>query len=327
MSRRAALLLLAALVWPGVAPAQTATAPTPAARPAAPPAQTAPSATLPYAPVPAPAVPNILANPELPKGKPVLRLRALVTDDGQPIRSGLVWRVFQDAKETTDESRLKLIATAAGGEAAFRLDPGSYLVHAAYGRAGATTRVTVEKAERTETLVLNAGGVKLTAAVVGDLPVDQERVTFDIFSKDNDQRGDRQALVLGAKSGKIIRLNADTYHVVSRYGDLNAVVRAEIHVNPGKLTEATVYHKAAKMTLKLVAETGGEALAGVDWLILTPSGDQLAETVGAFPAFVLAEGDYSVVAKHQGQVYTRNFSVEAGYDREIELLANKLQKP
>ncbi|MBT9290431.1 hypothetical protein [Prosthecodimorpha staleyi] len=331
MSRRLASTLLALLlaIAPTAALAQSAPGRGPAPAGAAPPAGGAPApvAPIPYAPNPAPAIPNPLAQPDLPRGKQVLRLRALVTDNGQPIRSGLVWRVFQDTKET-DETKLKLVATAAGGEAMFRLDPGSYLVHAAYGRAGATTRVTVEKAERTETLVLNAGGMRLGAAVVGDLPVDQDRVTFDIYSKDADQRGDRQALVIGAKPGRVIRLNADTYHVVSHYGDLNAVVRAEIHVNPGKLTEATVYHKAAKTTLKLVAETGGEALAGVDWLVLSqPNGDQLTETVGAFPSFVLAEGEYAVVAKHQGQVYTRNFTVEAGYDREVELLADKLEKP
>lgn len=335
MSRRALRLALAILLLLGVPahgqgqkPAAAPILPQPPAAspllpqipapvPGLPPSSAAP---LPYAPnppvtaVPEPRMPTIA-------GKPMLHLKALVTDEGKPIKSGLVWRIFQDGDQDSD-GKMKLVATAAGGETSFQLEPGSYVVHAAYGRAGATTRVTMEKTERTETLVLNAGGVRLNAAVIGDLPVDPERVTFDIFSKDADQRGDKQALVLGAKPGKIIRLNADTYSVVSHYGDLNAVVRAEIHVNPGKLTEATVYHKAAKMTLKLVAEAGGEALAGVNWLVLNPSGDQIAETVGAFPAFVLAEGDYAVVAKHQGQVYNRNFSVEAGFDREVELLAD-----
>lgn len=324
---RLALLILPLLHAAASAegPKPAATSPAPAATaPGAPlPILPAPAAPLPYAPNPPAAVPAPLGTGV--KAQPMLVLKALVTDDGKPIKSGLVWRVFQDVQEG-GETKMKLVATSAGGETSFQLDPGSYIVHAAYGRAGATTRVTIDKAERTETLVLNAGGVKLNALVVGDLPADPERVTFDIFSKDADQRGDRQALVLGAKPGKIIRLNADTYHVVSRYGDLNAVVRAEIHVNPGKLTEATVYHKAAKATLKLVAEAGGEALAGVNWLILTPSGDQIAETVGAFPSFVLADGEYSVVAKHQGQVYTRRFVVEAGYDKEVELVADGVKK-
>ncbi|MEJ1161127.1 hypothetical protein [Prosthecomicrobium sp. N25] len=321
MTLRAAastLLVLLAVAASGPAAAQKAGPATGATVPAGTAAPANP-ALMPFAGNPPPSpVPDILSPQKI---RPVLNLKALVTEDSKPIRSGLVWRIFQDAKEN-GETKMKLVATSAGGEAVFQLEPGSYIVHAAYGRAGATTRVTLDKAERTETLVLNAGGVRLAAAVVGDLPVDPERVSFDIYSKDADQRGDRQALVIGAKPGKIIRLNADTYYVVSRYGDLNAVVRAEIHVNPGKLTEATIYHKAAKVTLKLVSEKNGEALAGVNWLVLSPSGDQVAENVGAFPAFVLAEGDYSVVAKHQGKVYTTNFSVDPGNDRELEILAD-----
>ncbi|WP_407050610.1 hypothetical protein [Methyloraptor flagellatus] len=285
-----------------------------------------PDAAIPYAPNPAPAAPAAPPAPiEASKPtKPLLKLTALVTEDSGPIRSGLVWRIYKDERDG-DDTRLKLLATMAGGDAEIRLDPGSYLVHAAYGRAGATTRVTIDRMSRQETLILNAGGLKLTASVAGDLPVNPSRVTFDIYSKDVDARGERQALVVGAKPGKVIRLNADTYHVVSHYGDLNAVSRAEIHVNPGKLTEATMYHKAAAVTFKLVAEGGGEALANTNWLVLTPSGDQITESVGAFPTVVLAEGEYSVVAKHNNDVYTRTFTVESGVDRDIEVLADKKQ--
>ncbi len=255
--------------------------------------------------------------------KPTLKLSALVTDDGQPIRAGLVWRIFKETDKTDSSAPLQPIATSSGGDAEFRLEAGSYLVHAAYGRAGATTRVTVEADKlRRETVILNAGGLRLTALGVGDQPLPADKLTFDVFSRDTDQRGERQALVLGAKPGGVIRLNADTYRVVGRYGDLNAVVRAEIHVNPGKLTEATVYHKAAQLTLKLVNESGGEALTNTNWLVLTPSGDPVTESVGAFPTIVLAEGEYSLVAKNQDRIFTRNFTVEAGFDREIEVVAD-----
>lgn len=53
-----------------------------------------------------------------------------------------------------------------------------------------------------------------------------------------------------------------SYHVVSAYGSVNATVRSDIRVEAGKLTEATVEHKAAQVTMKLVREKGGEALAG-----------------------------------------------------------------
>ncbi len=253
--------------------------------------------------------------------KPTLKLSALVTEGAPPIKSGLVWRLFQE-KDSADD-KLQLVVTVSGGDAEFNLEPGSYLVHAAYGRAGATTRVNVTAdATRKETLILNAGGLRLQALGAGDVQLPADKLTFDIYSMEADQRGDRQALVLGAKPGKIIRLNADTYRVVGRYGDLNAVVRAEIHVNPGKLTEATVYHRAARLTLKLVNEPGGEALTNTSWLVLTPSGDQITESVGAFPTIVLAEGDYSLVAKNQDRIFTRMFSVQAGFDREIEIVAD-----
>lgn len=293
---------------------------------------------LPYAPNPPPSPPAAHAPPmgsptnaaaaaaagDLSRQlKATLKLSALVTEDGQPIRSGLVWRIFKENAKTDDDTHLQPIATVSGGDAEFRLEPGSYLVHAAYGRAGATTRVTVEADKlRKETVILNAGGLRLTALGVGDQTLPADKLTFDVYSRDADQRGERQALVMGAKPGRIIRLNADTYRVVGHYGGLNAVVRAEIHVNPGKLTEATVYHKAAQLTLKLVNEPGGEALTNTSWQVLTPSGDDVTESVGAFPSIVLAEGEYSLIAKNQDRIFTRSFTVEAGFDREIEVVAD-----
>jgi len=294
-------------------------------------AQGAPSSVIPYAPNPPPAPPPAAAAIGQPPAaaevartlKPTLKLSALVTESSQPIKTGLVWRIFQEKTNSNTDDKLQLIVTASGGDAEFNLEPGSYLVHAAYGRAGATTRVTVTAdATRKETLILNAGGLRLSALGAGDLPLPADKLSFDIYSREADQRGEAQALVMGAKPGKIIRLNADTYRVVGHYGDLNAVVRAEIHVQPGKLTEATVYHKAAQLTLKLVNEAGGEALANTSWLVLTPSGDPITESVGAFPTIVLAEGDYSLVAKNQDRIFTRTFSVQAGFDREIEIVAD-----
>ena len=34
----------------------------------------------------------------------------------------------------------------------------------------------------------------------------------------------------------------------------------------------------------------------------------------------LAEGDYVLIARHEGQVYTREFKVESGLDRDIEVI-------
>ena len=41
------------------------------------------------------------------------------------------------------DGKLPLVASAQGGTSVFQLEPGSYLVHASFGRAGATKRITV----------------------------------------------------------------------------------------------------------------------------------------------------------------------------------------
>ncbi len=83
-------------------------------------------------------------------------------------------------------------------------------------------------------------------------------------------------MLIHAKPNVIIRLNAGIYHIVSTYGDANAKVEADVNVEAGKLTEATVSHSAARVTFKLVTRIGGEALPDTQWTVQTPArrGDQ-----------------------------------------------------
>jgi len=101
---------------------------------------------------------------------------------------------------------------------------------------------------------------------------------------------------------------------------VNAVVRADLRVEPGQLTDATLYHKAAQVSFKLVSEAGGEAIADIDWTVKTADGQTVFTNIGAFPSTVLAEGDYLVLAKRGEQVYNREFQVQPGPAREIEVL-------
>jgi len=111
------------------------------------------------------------------------------------------------------------------------------------------------------------------------------------------------------------------YHIVSNYGDSNAVVRSDIRVQTGKLTDVTVNHRAALITLKLVSERGGEAIANTSWSVITPGGDVIKESTGVFPRIVLAEGDYRAIARNEGRTYERDFKVITGVDGEVEVLA------
>jgi hypothetical protein len=54
--------------------------------------------------------------------------------------------------------------------------------------------------------------------------------------------------------------------------------------------------------------------------VLTPGGDVIKESIGAFPRVILAEGDYRVVARNENKTYQREFKVITGVDGEVEVL-------
>jgi len=249
-----------------------------------------------------------------------VRLAAKMTDEGAEISRGMTWRVF--APDAGPDGKLPLIASAQGGIGVFELEPGNYLVHAAFGRAGATKRITVGKEPQREELVLDAGGLELNALLPNGKAVPADKLRFAIYEDKADASGDRPLVVPDVKANAVVRLNAGVYHVVSTYGSVNATVRSDIRVEAGKLTQATVEHKAAQVTLKLVREKGGEALAETSWSIVTDSGDPILETVGPYATVVLAEGQYTIVAKNRDRIFQSEAVVESGRDAEVEVVAD-----
>ncbi|MFK4825717.1 hypothetical protein ACI0FM_13130 [Paenochrobactrum sp. BZR 588] len=260
---------------------------------------------------------STMSEPE--KEYPELVLKAKLTDESPDITNGLIWRVF--SPDAGDDGQLPLIATAKGGTVTFTLPKASYLVHVAYGRAGATKRITMQNEARHETMVLEAGGLKLNAVLPeGKKPI-ADLLRFSIYG-DDDTSNDRSLILPDVKPDVITRLNAGTYHVVSNYGAANAVIRADIRVEAGKLTEATVEHRAANITLKLVREKGGEALADTSWSVLNASGDGVRESVGAYASMVLSEGEYIAIAKNKDRIYQRDFKVVSGQNDEVDVIAS-----
>jgi hypothetical protein len=123
------------------------------------------------------------------------------------------------------------------------------------------------------------------------------------------------------QTGAVVLVPEGTYYILSKYGDGNAVVRSDVRVQAGKLTDITVTHRAAQIMFKLVSKRGGEALANTDWAVLSPAGDTITETKGAFPRVILAEGEYKVIARNNDKVYQQDLTVIPGVDGEIEVLA------
>ena len=160
-----------------------------------------------------------------------VQVSALLTDDGQSIDQGLVWHVFRDSADPAVKPRL--VTQSRDAAPRFRLEPGEYLINAAFGRANLTRRFTVLPGKpMNERFVLNAGGLKITATLPGSDPAAERAVTYDVFSEERDQAGHRVRIVSAARPGRIVRLNAGLYQVISTYGDANARVMTEITVEP-----------------------------------------------------------------------------------------------
>ena len=238
--------------------------------------------------------------------------------DGSPITSGLHWRVYGDKPDATGSFRM--IAEQKTATPKFDLPQGGYIVHVALGLASAAKRVQVRTDILREVFDLPAGAVRFEGRV-GDARIPVGQISFDVYPGSQFDGGDKRPIAGEVPMGDLVLLPEGTYHVVSNYGDGNAVMRYDFMVQPGKLTDARINHRAAVITLKLVGERGGEALANTAWSVLTPGGDVIKESIGAFPTVVLAEGEYVVIARNEGKVFNREFKVEPGFDREIELLA------
>lgn len=245
-------------------------------------------------------------------------LSARITQDGATIPDGVVWRIFDSTPDANGE--MALVAKADTGSAALELAPGAYVVHVAYGQAQVSETLSVVPGTNTHDVILDAGALRLNSSVSGDIPISPALLQFDIYTAGAE--GSRALVADNLPPNEIVTLNAGTYHIVSRFGAINAVVRADLRVEPGQLTDATLYHHAAEISFKLVSEEAGEAIADVEWTVKTADGATIFAERGAFPSTVLSEGEYLVLAKLGEQVYNREIQVQPGSPREIEVLTS-----
>ena len=251
-------------------------------------------------------------------GQAVLSLTARYGKDLPVISNGLVWRVFADKPDET--GIFKLIREERGATPNIVLPPGGYVVHVTMGLVSAVRPVTLKSETDRESFVLPAGGLRIEGRV-GTSRIPANQISFAIYKGSQFEGGERNSLVPNVAAGDVALLPEGTYYIISNYGDANSVVRSDIRVQAGKLTDVIVTHRAAVITLKLVSDKGGEALANTAWSVITPGGDVIKESIGAFPRVVLSEGEYRAIAKNEGKVFERPFNVVNGVDGEVEVVA------
>ncbi|MCW5693948.1 MAG: hypothetical protein KIT48_16445 [Pseudolabrys sp.] len=262
--------------------------------------------------------PAIAPTPMVPAGQVALALSAKFGSDAAPITGGLTWRVY--AAKPQPDGNFPLLREDKSPAPTIVLPAGAYIVHVGFGLANAVKPVTLRSATVREEFDLPAGGLRMEGKV-GDARIPAAQISFDVFKGSQFEPSDRRPIAEHIASGAVVVVPDGTYYIVSNYGDANSVVRSDIRVQAGKLTDVVVNHRAAVITLKLVNEKGGEALANTAWSVLTPGGDVIKESIGAFPRVVLAEGEYRAIARNEGNVFEREFKVVTGVDGDVEVLA------
>ena len=263
-------------------------------------------------------VPLAAPMPMVPAGQVALALSARFGKDAPPIGGGLTWRIF--AAKADASGKFRLVSEDKSPAPTLVLPAGAYIVHVGFGLATAVKPVTLNGPTVHEEFDLPAGALRMEGKV-GDVRIPAGQVSFDVYKGSQFEPGDRRPIAERVLTGNVVVVPEGTYYIVSNYGDANSVVRSDIRVQAGKLTDITVTHRAAAITLKLVSDKGGEALANTAWSVLTPGGDVIKESIGAFPRVILAEGEYRAIARNEGKVYEREFKVVTGVDGDVEVLA------
>jgi hypothetical protein len=264
--------------------------------------------------------PSAPAPQMIPAGQAQLSLSARFGKDQAIIGGGLEWRVY--AAKADVGGRFKLIKQDKSATPSFVLPAGNYIVHVDFGLATAVKPVTLRGQALHEEFDLPAGGLRIEGHV-GNTRIPANQISFDVYKGSQFETGDRRPIAEHVQTGAVLVVPEGTYYIVSNYGDANATVRSDIRVQAGKLTDITVNHRAAAITLKLVAERGGEALANTAWSVLTPGGDVIKESIGAFPRVILAEGEYRAIARNEGKAFEREFKVVPGVDGDVEVLTRR----
>jgi hypothetical protein len=256
--------------------------------------------------------------PGVPSGHVALAVSARFGRDMPAINGGLHWRVYANKPEQNGVPRL--VKEEKTAIPTFVLPAGGYIVSVGFGLANVTKAVQLRAEAVREVFEIPAGGLRIEGRV-GDAKIPQGQISFDLYKGSQFEPGDKRPIATGIMTGDVVLVPEGTYHIVSNYGDGNATVRSDIRVQTSKLTDTTINHRAAIITLKLVSERGGEARANTQWSVLTPGGDVIKESTGAFPRVILAEGEYRAVARNDNRTYEREFRVIAGVDGEVEVIS------
>jgi Ca-activated chloride channel family protein len=260
----------------------------------------------------------LVAEDVVAAGKESLRLRARITAATDPIARPIAWTVHR--VDDSAEDKWPLVGERSAAEVAFDLAPGQYVVRAGYGAIKAAKVVVIQPRQQVDvTFILNAGGLRVVPALAFLDPPEGLNAKHWVFEAAADDRGNRRLFAEADRPGEVIRLNAGTYHLISRFGSANAVVEADVTVKPGMLTEVEINHKAGIVHLGFARHDTDGPPESVQWQVNDSNGAVIMRANGARISQILAPGDYIAEVDYGGRKFEARFEIDIGETKEVNI--------
>jgi len=243
-------------------------------------------------------------------GNESLTLGARLKADGGLIRRPISWTVRHSLAGATGD----VVWHGDEPVAELPLQPGDYVIEAAYGTAKVYQPVSVTPGQRLAmTFILNVGGIRPLSRIEAVGYPSAMPATHAIFAVSGPNAG--KEVAKDVKQGQIVRVVAGRYRVESRFIGGNTVTDAEVTVKPGILTSIEISHIAAFAQVSIPDPDGSEA----QWHIHQVDGAWQRSGHGTDFALVLAPGSYKVDADVAGHTLSASFTLKASETRHVTL--------
>lgn len=264
---------------------------------------------------------------EEPAGAPGHHFVATLSEGGPEIDSGMRWDIYEAAADA--DGKRKHVSGNYDTKSSFQLNAGRYLVVAKRGDATASQEFEVQSVDDSvrHTIVLDAGIVVLTAALIeGQDPV-SDGMRWDIYSADKDLEGKRKHITGSYDAKAQFTINSGNYHVIAKNGD--ASVAGDITVEAGKRLEQLYILNAGLAVFEATYdEAGQEVKDGMRWDVYSVEKDldgKRAHITGSYDTktrFMLHANKYFVVAKRGDASLSREVNIAAGKRNEELFVLN-----
>jgi len=272
-----------------------------------------------------PVKPNVLLiNKDTKKGVEGLELSARLASNSPVLTSNIRWEIYNFVK-SSDGNRAQ-IATSDVARPMLPLTPGKYIVRTVFGASSTAKVIKISTAQITDaTFILNTGGIRVKPLLIaGDPPAGKVPQQWIYLAPQPESLASPEFVATANNPEEIHQLNAGTYELISKFGTLNAIVKTNVTVSPGLLTEVEVSHKAGIVQFKLFTKwRGGEELKDVTWNLSDTEGNEIASNLTAGSGEIIAPGRYKVTAHYNGKIYTETFTIKPGKKKLVRVATAK----